>query len=174
MSGKKGRSGRPQFIPTDEQRKTVKAMCAFGIPHDHICRIIRNPSTGRNISRPTMEKVFRNEIDTAQPELHARIGNFIARAILGQRQPGGEIIKSERVRARLAIFFAKTRMGWREPIINEPVDQNKPVINDQNKQPSDDQKKQALEKQADALIDEIDRLFERMVANGGVTSLPKH
>jgi hypothetical protein len=157
MAGKKGRSGRPQFIPTDEQRNAVKAMCAFGIPHDQICRTIRNPSTGRNISRPTMEKVFRNEIDTAQPELHARIGNFIARAILGQRQPNGEIIKSERVRMRLAMFFAKTRMGWREPIAHEPVGQNKQPINAQSEQPIN--KGGAL----DLINNELDRIRQRLL-----------
>jgi hypothetical protein len=174
MSGKKGCSGRPQFIPTAEQRNTVKVMCALGIPHDKICLTIRNPSTRKNISRPTLERVFRTEIDTAQTELHAMIGNFIVRGILGQRQPNGEIIKSERERARLAMFFAKTRMGRGEPVVHAPVEQNKQPINAQDQQPSDDQKKQALEKQADAFIDEINRLFERMVANDGVTSLPKH
>jgi hypothetical protein len=79
-----------------------------------------------------MEKVFREEIDTAQPGLHARIANFMAPAPR-QRQPRGEVI-SERVQMKLAMFFAKTRMGWREPIVHEPVDQNKQPINAQNQQ----------------------------------------
>jgi hypothetical protein len=134
MAGKKGRSGRPLFVPTDEQRNTVKVMAALGIPHDKICLTVRNPDTGKPISRPTMEKVFRKEIDTAQTELHARIGSFIVMSILGQKQPIGEVIRSERVRMRLAMFYAKTQMGWCEPIVNEPADQNKQPINEQNEE----------------------------------------
>ena len=137
-------------------------MAALGIPHDKICLTIRNPDTEKPISRPTLEKVFRKEIDTAQTELHARIGSFIVKSILGQKQPNGEVIKSERVRMRLAMFYTKTKMGWGEPIVNEPDGQNKAPNNEQNEEPND-LKERDLKQRTDALFDELDRMRQRLV-----------
>jgi len=168
MAGKKGASGRPPFVPTDDQRSSVQVMAAVGIPHDKICLTVRNPSTGKPISKPTLERVFRKEIDTAQTELHARIASFIVKSILGHKQPNGEVIKSERERVRLAMFYARTQMGWREPTADEPADQNKAPINEQNEEAND---LKELKEARDAHYAELRRVGERLLGNS-LTSFP--
>jgi hypothetical protein len=42
-------------------------------------------------------------------------------AILGKKPALGDAIKSEQVRMTAAIFYAKTKMGWRETVVNEQV-----------------------------------------------------
>jgi len=56
-------------------------------------------------------------------ELHARMGSFMVANIFGMTPPAGtQPIKNESSRAMLSIFFAKTRMGWKEAIQHEGKD----------------------------------------------------
>ena len=41
--------GRPAFTPTDEQRRIVRAMAGYGVPHDDIALIVE-------CSLPTLRK----------------------------------------------------------------------------------------------------------------------
>jgi hypothetical protein len=77
-------------------------------------RFIINPQTGKPLSIKTLELAFETEIQTAKVELNFQVGRFIMDTILGRRPVNFKPIKNEQERARLAIFFAKTRMGWRE------------------------------------------------------------
>ena len=112
MSEKRGR-GQPKFVPTQEQRNQVKLMKALGIPEDRICKTIINPRTGKPVAPMTLARAFAPELESGATEFHALVGNFILCAILGKKPALGEAIKSEQVRMTAAIFFAKTRMGWR-------------------------------------------------------------
>jgi len=59
----------------------------------------------------------------------------------------GDPIKSEQVRMTAAIFYAKTKMGWKETVVNEPANKDdKPVLVDDARQ---------------RLIDEVDRIRAR-------------
>ena len=66
------------------------------------------------MSIKTLELAFETEIQTAKVELNFQVGRFIMDTILGRRPVNFKPIKNEQERARLAIFSAKTRMGWRE------------------------------------------------------------
>jgi hypothetical protein len=93
MSGKPGRSGRKSFVATPEQRNNVKI---------------------------TLKKHFPREIAVGAAELHARMGSFMVANIFGMTPPAGtQPIKNESSRAMLSIFFAKTRMGWKETVVSE-------------------------------------------------------
>ena len=90
---KKGR-GRPAFEPTDEHRKLVRDMVAAGIPHESIARVI-------GISRNTLEKHFREEIDTAAAEANAKVAmTLFEKALSGD--------------TTAMIWWTKSRMGWSE------------------------------------------------------------
>jgi hypothetical protein len=52
------------------------------------------------------------EIKTAKVELKVQVARLIMDTILGRQPVNAKPIKDERVRARLAIFVAETRMGW--------------------------------------------------------------
>ena len=46
-------AGRKPFIPTDDQRKLVKAMSGYGIPEDDISKVITNLQTGKHVDSKT-------------------------------------------------------------------------------------------------------------------------
>jgi hypothetical protein len=53
---------RPKFIPTDEQRRTVKSMSAYGIKQEGIARVLRFRSP------KTLRKHFREELSLGEIE----------------------------------------------------------------------------------------------------------
>jgi len=87
-------SARP-YEPTDEQRRIVKAMAGYGIPHDDIATVVK-------CSPPTLRKRFRQELDVATIEANARV----AQCLYQQATTPGNIAAS--------IFWLKARAGWRE------------------------------------------------------------
>jgi hypothetical protein len=47
MSGMPGRRGRKTFVPTSEQRNSVKVLAGLRIPQEQICQLVINPQTGK-------------------------------------------------------------------------------------------------------------------------------
>lgn len=84
------------FKPTDEERKLVEQMSAVGIPQESICLVIRD-----GIDDKTLRKHFRRELDTAAVKANAKIGGTLYnKAINGD--------------TTAAIWWSKSRMGWKE------------------------------------------------------------
>src|ERR1700720_2908217 len=88
----------------------------------------------------------------------AKQGSWLFRPITSGRftspaKPAlGDAIKSEQVRMTAAIFYAKTKMGWKETGVNEQANKDdKPFLVDDARQ---------------RLIDEIDRLRARKEQKG--------
>ncbi len=88
-------TGRPPYTPTDEQRRTVRALAGFGVPHDDIALVV-------TCSPPTLRKWFRHELDVATIEANARV----AQILFQQATTPGNIAAT--------IFWLKARAGWRE------------------------------------------------------------
>jgi len=130
MSGKPGRSGRKSFVATPEQRNNVKILVGLGVPQAMICQLVVNPQTGKPLDEGTLKKHFPREIAVGAAELHARMGSFMVANIFGMTPPAGtQPIKNESSRAMLSIFFAKTRMGWKETVVSEHANADgKPFI----------------------------------------------
>ena len=104
--------GRPAFQPTDEQRKNVEVMASLGIPEENIRSLVRNRSD-TPISRNSLRKHFKKELEIGATKLNARVGNFMVATIFGTRPPDGVTpIRDERVRGRLGELFLKARLGW--------------------------------------------------------------
>jgi AcrR family transcriptional regulator len=87
-------------------------MARYGIPETEIARTI-------GVSKPTLLKYFRDELDTGATKANAQVGEFIFSTILGVPIPGRPPVTDERARATLAIFWAKTRMHWKETNVHE-------------------------------------------------------
>ncbi len=83
------------FRPTDEQRRTVRAMAGFGVPHEDIATLLE-------IDAKTLRKHFRRELDRGSIEATAKVAQTLfAMATSGQN-------------VAAAIFWMKARAGWRE------------------------------------------------------------
>jgi hypothetical protein len=64
------------------------------------------------MSIKTLERAFATEIKTAKVEFACQIARFVMDTILGRKPINATPIKNERLRLTLAIFVAKTRLGW--------------------------------------------------------------
>ena len=90
-----------KFIPTKAERKEVAKLISVGITQDQVAMVIRD-----GITKPTLEKHFRHELDTAMIIAHGKIGGKIfAGAMAGDRV--------------LLMFYAKTQMGYKETNVFE-------------------------------------------------------
>ena len=88
-------AGRPKFQPTDEQRKTVRAMVAYGVPLDQVASVV-------GIDRKTLSKHFPSEIANAAAEANAKVAQALYRQAVDQGNTTAQI------------FWLKTKAGWRE------------------------------------------------------------
>jgi hypothetical protein len=87
---------RPRFIPTEEQRRTVKSLSAYGIKQDEIAQMLglRSPKS--------LRKHFRQEINRGGIEATAQVGQTLYQMATSGKHPAA------------TIFWLKTRAGWRE------------------------------------------------------------
>ena len=83
------------FRPTEEQRRTVKAMAGLGVPHEGIAILLE-------IDAKTLRKYFQPELDRGSVEATAKVAQS-----LFQLATSGKNVAA-------AIFWMKARAGWRE------------------------------------------------------------
>jgi hypothetical protein len=141
------------FVPTAELRNNVKILTALGIPQQQICLLVINPQIGKPLDEKSLRKHFEREIETGATELFARMGNFIVANIFRMAPPAGTVaIDNQHVRGSLAIFFAKTRMGWKETVVKERANKDgKPFLVDDARQ---------------RLVDRLDQIASRKEQKG--------
>ena len=73
--------GRPAFEPTERQRGQVEGMVRYGVPLAEIARVI-------GITKPSLSKHFREELDIGLTKANAQVGEFIFSTIIGLPIPG--------------------------------------------------------------------------------------
>jgi hypothetical protein len=103
--------GRPIFEPTEKQRGQVEAMLRYGISQEETAKAL-------GINEKTLAKHFREEIETGSTKANAQVGEFIFSTIIGLSIPGRPPVTDQRARAILGMFWAKTRMGWKDTTIH--------------------------------------------------------
>jgi hypothetical protein len=86
--------GTSRFKATDEQRKLVEQMAAFGVSQEQIAGVL-------GVSVDTIQRHFRKEIDTAATRANTRV----AGALYKNAMEGN---------VSAQIFWMKTRGKWRE------------------------------------------------------------
>src|SRR5260370_42034303 len=87
MSGVAGRSGRKAFVPNPAQRNMVRKLTGWGIPQQHICRVVTNPQTAKPLDPKSLRKHFALEIGTAAVEANVCVASLIHSTILGSPPP---------------------------------------------------------------------------------------
>ena len=83
------------FVPTDEQRRTVRAMAGYGMPQMDI-------GTFLDIDAKTLRKHFTRELEMGSIEATTKVAQSLFR------------MATEGKNVAAAIFWMKARAGWRE------------------------------------------------------------
>jgi DNA-binding XRE family transcriptional regulator len=83
--------------PTDRDRKQVTLMAGIGLTHDQIAKVI-------GISDETLRKYYDEELSTAASKMNAQVAQNLFSIATSK---GAGAVAS-------AIFWMKTRGGWRE------------------------------------------------------------
>jgi hypothetical protein len=123
--GKRTGAGRSTFKPTDEQRKLVEQLSAFGIRIDEMPVFVQG-ATGKPISEPTLKKYFKKEIEHGRLKANFKVANALYKNAVEEGNTTAQI------------FWLKTQGGWREtPQTHEhtgkngaPIEQRTTVINE--------------------------------------------
>ena len=95
--------------PTVETRSEVRALVSFGTPQEDIAKYI-------GVSHPTLRKHYSEEIKISSIKANAQVGKFLFNLASGNAMKQGA---SYAECSRAAMFWAKTRMGWRETNVHE-------------------------------------------------------
>jgi DNA-binding XRE family transcriptional regulator len=101
----KGVGGRKPFAPTPESRKMVNTLASFGVPQEDIASVV-------GVDKKTLRKYFREDLDNAMVKANAMVAQSLYNKAIGS---GPQSFTA-------AIFWAKTRMGWKEPAQDHHVD----------------------------------------------------
>ena len=100
---------QPPHVPTDKIRAEIVALRSYGVPIKEVAAYI-------GIDDKTLYKYYKEELDNSAIKANANVGKFLYQAASGQALTTGATY-SDCVRA--AMFWAKTRMGWKETNIQE-------------------------------------------------------
>jgi hypothetical protein len=93
--------GRPRYEPNEKDRKIAEGMTACGIDQDGVIGVL-------GISKPTLRKYYRRELETALAKANAQVGGKLFALAMG-----GNVAA--------AIFWMKARAGWSEKILVQDV-----------------------------------------------------
>jgi len=93
--------------PTDQTKSEVAALSSFGIPQEDIAAYI-------GISHPTLRKHYSEELKVSSIKANAAVGKYLYRLASGMALKDPQNPASHSECSRSAMFWAKTRMGWRE------------------------------------------------------------
>ena len=108
---------KPLHQPTDKTRAEIIALRSYGVPIKEVAAYI-------GIDDKTLYKYYRQELENSAIKANANVGKFLYQAASGQALTTGATY-SDCVRA--AMFWAKTRMGWKETNVQE--EENKEAKN---------------------------------------------
>lgn len=91
------RGGRPPHQRDERTARQVEAMAGYGIPVLQIARLV-------GMSETTLRKYYREEVELGAAKANAKVIESLFRKATGEGQGA----------VTAAIFWAKTRCGWRE------------------------------------------------------------
>jgi hypothetical protein len=89
--------GRRAHHPDERGRRQVEALAAYGVPETDIARVV-------GIDPKTLRKHYRDELDLGATKATAKVAEFLFRKATTE---GPQCVTA-------AIFWMKTRGGWRE------------------------------------------------------------
>ena len=99
MTKEKKRRGRPAYEATDADRKLVRSLAGYGAPQEYIAARL-------GVHDQTLRKYFAEELANGSAEANS----LVAESLFKQARNG---------QVSAAIFWLKTRAGWKETVVNE-------------------------------------------------------
>jgi hypothetical protein len=102
--------GRPPHDPTPAERRQVEAMAGYGVPEADIARVI-------GVDPKTLRKHYRDELDLGHVKANAAVAESLFRKATGD---GRQSVTA-------AIFWLKTRAGWRKTSVHAHAHVDAPV-----------------------------------------------
>lgn len=103
---------RPAHKPDASVRRQVEAMAGYGVPEAEIAGVV-------GVSPKTLRKHYRGELDHGHVKANAKVAENLYRKATGD---GRESVIA-------AIFWLKTRAGWKETNVQElSAKDDKPVV----------------------------------------------
>jgi len=108
---------KPLHQPTDKTRAEIVALRSYGVPIKEVAAYI-------GIDDKTLYKYYKDELENSAIKANANVGKFLYQAASGQALATGAT-HSDCVRA--AMFWAKTRMGWKETNVQEVKMADEPI-----------------------------------------------
>lgn len=108
---------KPLHQPTEKTRAEIVALRSYGVPIKEVAAYI-------GIDDKTLYKYYRDELENSAIKANANVGKFLYQAASGQALTTGATY-SDCVRA--AMFWAKTRMGWKETNVQEVKMADEPI-----------------------------------------------
>ena len=103
---------RKPHEPTEKDRKQVTVMAGIGLTQSQIAKVL-------NISDDTLRKYYSHELETSEALMNAQVAQNLF-SIATSKATGC---------VPAAIFWMKTRAGWRETIKAEVEIKNEPSEN---------------------------------------------
>lgn len=101
--------GRPEHIPTDQNRKQVKTLVGYGLRQEDIAKLI-------GITFKTLQKHYLEEIQTGKATANAEVVNCLFQSI-----KKGNVIAQ--------IFWLKTQCKWKDTEVIQSDDNKLPTPN---------------------------------------------
>jgi hypothetical protein len=102
--------GRPAHGPTPMGRRQVEALAGFGVPEADIAGVV-------GIDAKTLRKHYLHELKHGHVKANAKVAENLFRKATGD---GREAVIA-------AIFWMKTRAGWKETSVQEHIGKGEPV-----------------------------------------------
>ena len=112
---------KPLHKPTEKTRAEIIALRSYGVPIKEVAAYI-------GIDDKTLYKYYREELENSAIKANANVGKFLYQAASGQALQTGA---SHGDCVRAAMFWAKTRMGWKETNVQEHTGANGTEIQNQ-------------------------------------------
>ena len=100
---------KPLHQPTEKTRAEIIALRSYGVPIKEVAAYI-------GIDDKTLYKYYKDELENSAIKANANVGKFLYQAASGQALQTGA---SHGDCVRAAIFWAKTRMEWKETNVQE-------------------------------------------------------
>lgn len=104
------------YRASEQDREAVALMVGYGIPLDEIRKVVINPATGKAVSKATLARHFRKEIEQGFAKANAKVAESLFLQATGQPEVivDGKVVQKERPpNTSAAIWWTKARMGWK-------------------------------------------------------------